>query len=812
MTCRRISWVAAVAVAAWALVACGEGSPPATAVTPLPTALAADVPARAELGMAVVFKTVIEAASSDVQTLWDFGDGSTSTEARPSHAYATPGRYVWRVTVRNGAGQQLEASGDLAVGRFQRLASSDCSAGAASGWCWQLPARVPSWLRSVDLSFDAIGLAVGGSGALQISRDGAREWEPVATPEALSLVRMVTPEIGWAINASGIRLLRTLDGGLSWQTRGQPLLDVATVLLPRSADTVLVSGSRGGELVSLVSRDGGQTFSPAALVAVRAGAGDALLGLAPGLASGLITAAGLAEPRVPTHASFDFGQTAVDLQACCSSSSWVAVDTPSAGTVEVLARQLGGGLELSRSADRGKTWTRSTASGLPDDSFFGTPDRLDWSWILTAGNALHSASYRLFHSTDRGRHWVDLGSTAGLGLAGLPLADLTPIDDRQLWVRDRAAAAGLQTKVFDRVSGQWRTLSFPGEEDAPQVLQRAGSSQWLAGFASPPGRRWYVSSDSGQTWRAMPGNRGPESDGRVLGIWFFDGRQGLLLRSDGAVQTTSDGGLHWLTAARLTLATHQAPQLHVAPDGVAWVADGKRLHRSMDRGSSWQVVSVALDFVERVHFSSATKGWLHGLACQKASDGSLFACTGQLHASEDGGQTFVFRASTDTFGQLYAGDRESLALRIQADRILRSGDGGNSWGEPISVSDFPLAPSFVLLREQGSSWIMNSSLCAGFCSQHQLLRSDDGGRTWREQVLPMPAPGPLAMAFADARTGWIVGAGGALLRTDDGGDTWQVQASGTLRNLSAVFALDASTVWVGGGHPATVLTTSTGGR
>ena len=45
-----------------------------------------------------------DAGGSIAGYLWDFGDGSTSTDANPAHTYATPGNYVATVTVTDNLG------------------------------------------------------------------------------------------------------------------------------------------------------------------------------------------------------------------------------------------------------------------------------------------------------------------------------------------------------------------------------------------------------------------------------------------------------------------------------------------------------------------------------------------------------------------------------------------------------------------------------------------------------------------------------------------------------------------------------------
>lgn len=46
---------------------------------------------------------------------WDFGDGATSHDARPTHAYAAPGVYVVSVRAIDGAGQRAEDSARVVV-------------------------------------------------------------------------------------------------------------------------------------------------------------------------------------------------------------------------------------------------------------------------------------------------------------------------------------------------------------------------------------------------------------------------------------------------------------------------------------------------------------------------------------------------------------------------------------------------------------------------------------------------------------------------------------------------------------------------
>jgi len=58
-----------------------------------------------------------------------------------------------------------------------------------------------------------------------------------------------------------------------------------------------------------------------------------------------------------------------------------------------------------------------------------------------------------------------------------------------------------------------------------------------------------------------------------------------------------------------------------------------------------------------------------------------------------------------------------------------------------------------------------------------VVLSEDDGRTWRQVRVPVSV-GLIAVRFADAQRGWIVGHGGVVLASVDGGLTWVKQLDG----------------------------------
>ncbi len=68
-----------------------------------------------DAGVAVAFTGSVAGGTGPYSWFWTFGDGSTSTLASPSHAYATPGSYLVSVTVTDAVGSSTSGSSSLTV-------------------------------------------------------------------------------------------------------------------------------------------------------------------------------------------------------------------------------------------------------------------------------------------------------------------------------------------------------------------------------------------------------------------------------------------------------------------------------------------------------------------------------------------------------------------------------------------------------------------------------------------------------------------------------------------------------------------------
>jgi photosystem II stability/assembly factor-like uncharacterized protein len=126
--------------------------------------------------------------------------------------------------------------------------------------------------------------------------------------------------------------------------------------------------------------------------------------------------------------------------------------------------------------------------------------------------------------------------------------------------------------------------------------------------------------------------------------------------------------------------------------------------------------------------------------------------------------------------------------------LLRTDDGGATWRRHEITIPVAGAPPWIsalafLDAQHGHA------LASGY-----LVTTEDGGLTWTNRILPTQGGNFESLAFADAQHGWVVGniyKNGAdrqaIYATSDGGATWSEQwlaseASGYLHDVQAIDA------------------------
>lgn len=686
------------------------------------------------------------------------------------------------------------------------LTGLQCTGAQGSGWCWQLP--LPDGNRLLDSVFvdRDHGWAVAESGRVWHTTDGGQRWDRLPDVTGATLVRIAfaDPLNGWALTDQRGVMANSRDGGRSWRLMRTPDAEAAAFqdyfgLMLVDANTPVVVGwhatSQWATEQARVLQAGGSAGVVPVLVPDRV------------LSDGTLwrTRSACLSLLCPTVArSPDLGRTLAPLPA-----GLYAIHLADARTAWALGGEELDGLArtrfIGRSLDGGASFDTWPAV-FPDGSGISWLEALVLSpqghgWGLNGGQAV-------LRTEDGARSWHAIAVPAWadgrpaqkppqpLGPDGLWLLQ----DDQLHWTRDAGR--------------HWQRLAMPEAGRAPLGLARDGGGGLQLDYlerlnpsrpsALDDGLRRYRSIDEGGRWLPMPGAVADEAlQGSVGALWFFDDRSGLALTDDGRWLDTGDGGYRWRSRAAMAgpCCESSPNRLLFTPGGQGWAIVRGLLQRSDDRGLNWRAVPlpVGAGAARSIQLVDDRQGWLvdaGGLMFLTTDAGLSWSLQppvppGWSTVSEQGRVHWLAMADR----------RVGLAApRDGSSWVLRTTDGGQTW----RPTDLPLG------ADARVQWVSGNEVWAawGRSAWHSL----DGGEHWQAVPLPLAAPDlVLAMHFVDARRGWFVGTGGRVLSTTDGGATWQLQPSGSQARLESVFALNGGRAWIGGAR-STILATVTSGQ
>lgn len=224
----------------------------------------------------------------------------------------------------------------------------------------------------------------------------------------------------------------------------------------------------------------------------------------------------------------------------------------------------------------------------------------------------------------------------------------------------------------------------------------------------------------------------------------------VLLGTHAGLYESTDGGRNWNQVA---LEGQDAMNLARSEGETVWTAGHNVLAKSTDGGVTWS--DVRPDGLPSLD--------VHGFAVDPR-DGTLWAAVAGegLYRSTDGGESFalvldevggnVMALAVTPEGRLLAGDMQQ--------GLLASENEGEDWrvAEPAAVMGLainPDDPAVVIAAGPG------------------ILRSTDGGASWRQVLELTEGAGPVAWSASDPEVGYAVGFDRTLYRTQDRGSSWQ---------------------------------------
>jgi photosystem II stability/assembly factor-like uncharacterized protein len=280
----------------------------------------------------------------------------------------------------------------------------------------------------------------------------------------------------------------------------------------------------------------------------------------------------------------------------------------------------------------------------------------------------------------------------------------------------------------------------------------------------------------------------------VNAVHAIDAMTVVAAGDSGMVLRTVDGGDTWSFIQTATNEGFIAMSFGSANWGWA-IGTAGTLMRTTDGGLTWRAQDPGTTGdVRAVFFLSDAIGWI---GCGAWPEGSS---SGMLAYTEDGGETWVPRATEKQVNLVYAIDADIACASLSDGTVLRTTDRGQTWQESQSNP-----PSWV-----GGIWFRDSLIGVMCGAQGWAATTADGGMSWTPVTSGTTRNLVDLYFLQDEQTGWAVGAWGTILKTVDGGATWMFRTSDTTSHLRATSFADEQTGWIVGQN-GTILKTVMGG-
>jgi len=560
---------------------------------------------------------------------------------------------------------------------------------------------------------------------------------------------------GIAVGAHGL-ILRTEDGGTTW-TRSPSGTDaeLTEVALP-NADTVYA----GGGCVLRRSSDGGTTFQRVRFAARESKCSSRLAQIA--FPSALVGYLVMTDGKVLRTAN---GGRSFARRSTLNIGSSVNQGGP---TDVVFIRENTGVVSTGlsnpsflRTVDNGQTWTPITpmsSDPFPSPILQGVRD-VEFVTPSLGYAVANQSLTRMAKTEDGGVTWTPLpltGVPANFKPQGMACGSATAC---AIFGSTEFVDSAARAVTWTADGGLTGTTITPG----PALSGLAFSSPTRAVAAGVAGAM-LVSVNAGQSFARIGG--GVPGDLRAL--HRAGANTVLAFAADGTIARSLDRGLTWQAIGSAPLGG--LLDLSFASDAVGYiVAKGGALQRTDDSGATWSVLA---EQVDRARAILAT-----------GVDTLLVGTADGVQRSTDGGTTFAPAAGAR--GRVVAFDRAGRALVAYGPKtLLVSTDGGAGWhafrrprgGKLMSV-DFVSARRGFAVREDGEA-----------------LWTATGGRVWR-LLTSVGRDDVSGVSFGDPKHGYLTLDAdtdfGGLLRTSDGGRTWRPQVIAH-HELAQVVALGKS--------------------
>jgi photosystem II stability/assembly factor-like uncharacterized protein len=643
----------------------------------------------------------------------------------------------------------------LSLACLLALVLSAATAGAAdvtvghSGWNWGNPQPQGNTLRAVEFS-GARGFAAGEFGTLLRTDDRGRNWTGVPTGTTATLTQIAIPDENTVVVGAGCVLRRSDDGGATFKAFSFSASSgcdngIASLSFP-SAPTGYLLLANGAVLRT---EDGGASFSDR--------------GAVPGTAA----TAPSGTPDTPTDVLFTDANTGFAVvrgsaggavyRTTDGGATWFQRATNPQGLNGLqfpdasIGYAVGSANTVLKTTDGGETWNpRNVPDTIPASEL--TSIRC----ATTSSCLIATASGERVLRTSNGGNFFTAFSPAAQKIFAVAFSNAS-----------NAVAVGENGTTVLSTNIDTGNPSFVPVADQPLSgpFSRLRSGSGSLVLAPGEGGKLGRSTDGGRHWGTV---QVPTSE-NLRDAWFVDPNVGFALDAGGQVQRTLDGGDGW---SELATGTTARPNALYAPDASTVMLFGPKGVRRATSGTDPR-----FDPVDSKAASSATL-----TDYDRTAGLALFAYgRAKLIVSSDHGASWRvvkgpvkkphYRRVDFLTGKL------GYAL-LESGRLFWTRNGGKRWSEMLGIGT---ARGYDLSFGDASNGYMSlDRFGTGGGTAAWVLRTSDGGSTWRPQLV---GPDPFAaggLVAPDAATAFALGDGSSLFYTSSGGDRANVQSTLTL--------------------------------
>lgn len=343
-------------------------------------------------------------------------------------------------------------------------------------------------------------------------------------------------------------------------------------------------------------------------------------------------------------------------------------------------------------------------------------------------------------------------------------------------------------------------------------------------FVAGGGCTLLRSLDGGTTVRRVRFNPSTTCGSPLAAMHFPNRDVGYLVRADGSVLRTDDGGARFSSGTRLPASSGGPPNdVWFTDANNGFVATGSdtlgKIYRTADAGASWSEVSSAAA-IRSIHFVSATTGYAVG--------------QNVVLSTNDGGASWTPQSVSENLKWVRCADATHCVAVNVANRLLYTEDGFATL-EPATVAcesctspapatgataAFATATRVVsagrpedhgFSDNEGRTYTYTYASLPGSYSRIRLTspstafapgqagsvaRTMDSGATWTRVGVPTTdnTADVVDVAFPTSSLGYAVDSAGAVFRTDNGGGSWAILGESGVRPLAMTASADGNVV------------------